>query len=101
MRRHGNPDALLVTALGKLRAGDVQGSERLLRQLGSSQPDFAPAQFNLALLLRHYLFDKDGAARAERHFDEMAAPSLSPTALQALAGVPRIEDTAPAGEHKP
>lgn len=77
-------------ALAKLRAGDVEGATHILKDLAAQHPDFAPAQLNLALLLRNYLFDEDGAAHAQAHFDELGAPKLSPAAVQAF-----IEDASP------
>ena len=91
-----SPEVLNNLAVARLRAGDVEGSARLLQQLVSRWPDFAPAQMNLALVLRNYIFDDQGASRAQHHFEELAEPAVGDAALRELLGVPRTEDTAPA-----
>jgi tetratricopeptide (TPR) repeat protein len=81
-------------ALARLRAGDVDGGTRLLRQVVSAHPDFAPAQINLALVLRNYLFDEDGATQAQAHFDALGAPKLGDAGIEAILQTP-VEDAAP------
>lgn len=88
------PELLNNLALARLYTGDVSGAAKLLHDVTTRHPDFAPAQFNLALLLRHYLFDEDGAARAEKHFDALAAPQLADAALREFLEA-RTEDTSP------
>lgn len=88
------PEVLNNLALARLQAGDVPGAAKLLHDAAVHHPDFAPAQFNLALLLRHYLFDDEGAARAEAHFDALAGPLLADAALREFLEA-RTEDTAP------
>lgn len=76
-----SPEVLNNVALARLRAGDVDGGARLLQEVAGKYPDFAPAQLNLALVLRNYLFDTDGAARAQAHFDAIRAPQVGDAAV--------------------
>jgi tetratricopeptide (TPR) repeat protein len=93
-RFHGNPEVLNNLALARLRAGDVDGGTRLLRQVASQFPDFAPAQLNLALVLRNYLFDEDAATHAQAHFDALGSPHLGDAGIEAFLQDP-VEDAAP------
>jgi tetratricopeptide (TPR) repeat protein len=93
-RFHGNPEVLNNLALARLRAGNVEGGTRLLRQVASQFPDFAPAQLNLALVLRNYLFDEEGATTAQAHFDALGAPRLGDAGVEEFLQTP-VEDAAP------
>jgi tetratricopeptide (TPR) repeat protein len=93
-RFHDAPEVLNNLALARLRRGDVEGAGRVLQDVAGRFPDFAPAQLNLALYLRHYLFDDDGAGRAQAHFDALAPPHLAPAVVQRLFE-PVVEDAAP------
>ncbi len=96
-----SPEVLNNLAVARLRAGDVEGSARVLQKLVSRWPEFAPAQLNLALVLRNYIFDDAGAARHQRHFDELAAPTVGDAALRGVLGLSQTEDTAPAVGSRP
>jgi tetratricopeptide (TPR) repeat protein len=99
-RYHDAPEVLNNLALAHLRSGDVERATRLLQDVAGRFPDFAPAQLNLALLLRHYLFDETGAARAEAHFDALGTPPMSPAVVQRLFE-PVVEDAAPPAPEPP
>jgi outer membrane protein assembly factor BamD (BamD/ComL family) len=89
-----NPEVLNNLALARLRAGDVEGGIRVLRQVAERHPDFAAAQLNLALVLRNYLFDEEGATHAQAHFDALGAPKLGDAGIEAFLQAP-VEDAAP------
>ncbi len=89
-----NPEIVNNVALARLRAGDVETGARLLRELTEKHPEFAPAQLNLALVLRNYLFDEDGATRAQAHFDAIGAPHIGDPAWHDFLE-PGHEDAAP------
>jgi tetratricopeptide (TPR) repeat protein len=76
------PEAVNNRALALLRAGDVEAGARLLKELAAEHPEFGAAQLNLALLLRHYLFDATGAERAQAHFDALGTARVDDAAWQ-------------------
>jgi tetratricopeptide (TPR) repeat protein len=86
------PAVLNNLALVHLRAGRVEEAVRLLRAVTERHPEFGEAQLNYALVLRHYLFEEDGAARAQARFDALGVPRLADPALENFL---RTEDTAP------
>ena len=89
-----SPEVLNNVALARVRAGDVEGGAKLLREVAGKYPDFAAAQLNLALVLRNYLFDAPGAARAQAHFDAIGSPQIGDGAVRDFFD-PGHEDAAP------
>jgi tetratricopeptide (TPR) repeat protein len=89
------PEAINNRALAELRAGDVESGARRLKELAAEHPELGTAQLNLALLLRHYLFDPEGADRAQAHFDALGAPKIGDAAWQQFID-PAHEDASPA-----
>jgi predicted Zn-dependent protease len=86
--------ALNNRAVAELRAGQVSSGARLLEDLAAAYPDLGTAQLNLALLLRHYMFDAEGADRVQAHFDALQAPRLGDAAWGEFSE-PASEDAAP------
>ena len=60
-----SPEVRNNVAVARLRRGDVDGAVKLLEEIIAREPQFAPAHFNLALVLRHYRFDDAGAVRRQ------------------------------------
>jgi tetratricopeptide (TPR) repeat protein len=89
------PEVLNNLAVARLRAGDVDGSVEILQRLTAQYEDFAAAHLNLALLLQHWLFDDEGAARTQAHLDTLVQPLLSDAVLQQLLDPAIVEYTAP------
>ena len=89
------PEVLNNLAVARLRAGDAEGSARILQQLASRHDDFASAHLNVALLLQYWLFDDSGAARAQDHLDLMLEPMLTEAVIERLLDPSRVEDASP------
>jgi len=92
------PAVLNNLALVHLRAGRVEDAVKLLRAVTERHPEFGEAQINYALVLRHYLFEEDGAAQARARFDAMSAPRIDDPAMSEFL---RTEDTVPAVPDEP
>ena len=86
------PAVLNNLALVHLRAGRVEDAAKLLRLVTERYPEFGEAHLNYALVLRHYLFEPDGAARAQARFDALGTPRLADPAMESFL---QSEDTAP------
>jgi tetratricopeptide (TPR) repeat protein len=94
------PDAAAATleaennrAVALLRAGRVDESEAILRELVRREPHFAPARANLGLLLRHWRCDAEAAERVESESQEPVTVTLSDAAVDAF--LQNTEDAAP------
>lgn len=92
------PAVLNNLALVHLRAGRVAEAAKLLREVTERHPEFGEAHLNYALVLRHYLFEEDGAAQAQARFDALSTPRLADPALDEFL---RTEDTAPTVREEP
>jgi hypothetical protein len=73
----------------------VEESVRVLEEVVRANLDFPTAPGNLALVLRHWLFDDEGAAAHEAHAVGIAPPQLSQSVLDGLLFGGAPEDAAP------
>jgi tetratricopeptide (TPR) repeat protein len=89
-----SPEVQQNLALARLRAGDVESGALLLERVASEHPEFATGQHNLALLLRHYRFDAEGAARVAGRAAALDRTRRSELALERILK-PGVEDAAP------
>ncbi len=97
------PAAAHNLALAHLHRGDVEGSAAILEELAQKHPELALASSNLALVLRHWLFEDARADVYDGRALASAPPHLSDSLVYELlfgAGTedaaPSIEDTSPA-----
>ena len=90
-----SPPARNNVALARLQRGDVAASARMLEDLATTHPEFTMAASNLALVLRHWLFEDDRAAVYEAVALGDAPPQLSEAVLHELLTGSAHEDAAP------
>ncbi|NIW24000.1 MAG: hypothetical protein GWN29_05185 [Gammaproteobacteria bacterium] len=81
-------------ALARLRRGEIEKSVEMLEEIARENPQFATAASNLALVLRHWLFEDERAGVYEAQALAMETPQLSEAVLYELLSP--VEDTAPA-----
>ena len=89
-----SPEVQQNLALARLRAGDVESGARLLEKVAAQHPEFATGQHNLVLLLRHYRFDAEGAARVAARAEALDRARQSELVLERILK-PGAEDAAP------
>lgn len=94
-RTLATPAARHNAALGQLVRGDAEGSAARLQGVADEHLELRAARVNLALVLRHWLFDDARAAALEAESLALAPPQLSAALVHELLRTGVVEDAAP------